>query len=86
MDPSEPAEAAAELPEHSVEADPVPAVVEPQTAEASGTSTAPVSFEGELQRAKAIFRNGKEAVRSMFQEGAWARRWTARACSIWSRI
>ncbi|WVM89306.1 DUF3391 domain-containing protein [Halopseudomonas pachastrellae] len=68
MDPERAPEAAAELPEHSVEADPVPAVVEPQTAEASGTSTAPVSFEGELQRAKAIFRNGKEAVRSMFQE------------------
>lgn len=65
--PGELTEAAAELPKQAVEADPVP-VTERQSAEVAGASTAAVSFEGELQRAKAIFRNGKEAVRSMFQE------------------
>ncbi|WP_425054213.1 HD-GYP domain-containing protein [Pseudomonas abyssi] len=65
--PGELTEATAELPEQAVEADPVPATGR-QTAEVAGASTAAVSFEGELQRAKAIFRNGKEAVRSMFQE------------------
>ena len=65
--PGELTEAAAELPKQAVEADPVPAT-ERQSAEVAGASTAAVSFEGELQRAKAIFRNGKEAVRSMFQE------------------
>lgn len=66
--PSEPTDAAAELPEQTVEADPAPAAAERQAAEVAGASTAPVSFENELQRAKAIFRTGKEAVRSMFQE------------------
>ena len=66
--PGEPIEAAAELPEQTVETDPVPAAAERQAAEVAGASTAPVSFENELQRAKAIFRTGKEAVRSMFQE------------------
>ena len=66
--PGEPAEAAAELPEQAVEAPPAPAAAERQAAEVAGASTAPVSFENELQRAKAIFRTGKEAVRSMFQE------------------
>ncbi|HCA22953.1 MAG TPA: phosphodiesterase, partial [Pseudomonas sp.] len=47
---------------------PAPAAAERQAAEVAGASTAPVSFENELQRAKAIFRTGKEAVRSMFQE------------------
>ncbi len=65
--PGELTEAAAELPKQAVEADPVPAT-ERQSAEVAGASTAAVSFESELQRAKAIFRNGKEAVRSMFQE------------------
>ena len=65
--PGELTEAAAELPKQAVEADPGPAT-ERQSAEVAGASTAAVSFESELQRAKAIFRNGKEAVRSMFQE------------------